>query len=332
LVTAVAEGHPMMAQPVGFVGAGEVFQRFYVPVLQARSDIRVMAVCSEGGESAARIAGVLAIPHVARTYRELIDSDDIRSVFVCTPPHAHFEIASYALSKGKNVLIEKPACSTYEEFAALQRLALQSTGILDVTFNNAAREDNRWLAEEVRRGKIGRLELVELEWLRTKPRPEKAWMSMPRTSGGGGVLADLGSHLIRIGLSLMPPARRYLAYCTTGFHADPHNAIEDIVVGSIVADGNVQIVLKIGWGMQMPEPARVNIRAFGTGGSVSNKDYRGPLSDGYSHVMDRFLSHVTNATRVNLTPADHTMRLVHALYRSSQTGSPITVETGAVMP
>jgi hypothetical protein len=54
-------------------------------------------------------------------------------------------------------------------------ISAQSGCVLDVTFNNAAREDNIWLVETVQQGKIGAIELIELEWLRTKPRPDKAW-------------------------------------------------------------------------------------------------------------------------------------------------------------
>ena len=270
---------------VGLIGAGEVVRRFYLPVLESRSDIQVRAICSGDGRRAAEIAQLLKIPSVAVDYRSLLDDEEIESVFVCTPPYMHFEIASYAFQCGKNVLLEKPPCGTYEELASLQAISAQSGCVLDVTFNNAAREDNAWLVETVQQGKIGAIELIELEWLRTKPRPDKAWANNPQTAGGGGILADLGSHLLRIGVSLVPQARRCIAYCRTTRHSSSCAQIEDIACANILVDEAVQIVLKVGWGMQMNVPVRFSVVAHGATASLSSKDYPVSSSDGYFSVL-----------------------------------------------
>lgn len=317
-------------QGVGLIGAGDVVSRFYLPVLQSRSDIRVRAICSGDGRRAAEIARLLGVPAVAVDYRSLLDDAAIESVFVCTPPHLHFEIASYAFARGKNVLIEKPPCSSYEELLLLQAIAAQRGCVFDVTFNNAAREDNVWLAEAVQRGRIGAVELVELEWFRTKPRPDKAWAIDPQTAGGGGVLADLGSHLLRIGVSLLPPARRCVAYCRATRHPSSRALIEDIACAHIVVDDAVQVVLKVGWGMQMNMPVRVSIVAYGATGSLSAKEYPGSSSDGYSNVIDRFIAAVRRRRQPDLTPVNKAMRLMHALYESSRSGAPVTLDLAEV--
>lgn len=171
---------------VGLVGAGEVVRRFYLPVFRSRADIRVQAICSRDRRRATEVAQLLDIPTVAADHRALLDDEGIESVLVCTPPHTHLEIASHAFGRGKNVLLEKPPCRTYEEFASLQALAARCRRVLDVTFNNSAREDNAWLIDAVKQGRIGAVELIELEWLRTKPRPDKAWARSAHCAGGGG--------------------------------------------------------------------------------------------------------------------------------------------------
>lgn len=312
---------------VGLIGAGEVVRRFYLPVLTSRSDIWVRAICSGDGRRAAEIAQLLKNPSVAADYQSLLDDEEIESVFVCTPPHMHFEIAFTAFERGKNVLIEKPPCSTYEELASLQAMSAQSGCVFDVTFNNAAREDNAWLAEAVQRGRIGAVELIELEWFRTKPRPDKAWANYPQTAGGGGILADLGSHLLRIGISLIPQARRCVAYCaTTRHHSSGHAQVEDIACANILVDEAVQIVLKVGWGMPMNVPFRFSVVAHGASGSLSNKDYAGSSSDGYSNVFNRFIAAARLGQQSDLTAVNRAMRLLHALYKSSRLGAPITVD------
>lgn len=316
---------------VGLVGAGEVVRRFYLPVFRSRADIRVQAICSRDRRRATEVAQLLDIPTVAADHRALLDDEGIESVLVCTPPHTHLEIASHAFGRGKNVLLEKPPCRTYEEFASLQALAARCRRVLDVTFNNSAREDNAWLIDAVKQGRIGAVELIELEWLRTKPRPDKAWARSAHCAGGGGVLADLGSHLLRIGVALMPRARWCVAYCTTTSHASSPEGVEDIACANIIADDAVQLTLKVGWGMQMNTAVRVSIVAHGTVGSLSNKDYPGASSDGYSNVLDRFLAHARAGKQSDLTPADRAMRLMHALYESSRVRVPITVGLAKVL-
>ncbi|MEZ5786800.1 MAG: Gfo/Idh/MocA family oxidoreductase [Xanthobacteraceae bacterium] len=310
---------------IGLIGAGEVVSRFYLPVLQSRSDIRIRAVCSGDGRRAAEIARLLGTTVVA-DYRSLLDDDAIESVFVCTPPHLHFEIASHAFDRGKNVLIEKPPCRNYDELLSLQAIAAQRGCVFDVTFNNAAREDNTWLAEAVLQGRIGTIELIDLEWLRAKPRPDKAWAKNPQTAGGGGVLADLGSHLLRIGVSLVPQAQRCVAYCRTTRHASSQVPIEDIACASIVIDDAVQVVLKTGWGMPMTMPVRVSIVAYGTTGTLSSRDYPGSSSDGYSNVLDRFMTAARHRRQSDLTPVNKAMQLMHALYESSRRRAPVAVD------
>ncbi len=56
-------------------------------------------------------------------YRELIEKTHPDLVAVVVPTHLHFEVASYVLDMGINVLVEKPLTSTIEEALALIELA-----------------------------------------------------------------------------------------------------------------------------------------------------------------------------------------------------------------
>jgi predicted dehydrogenase len=56
-------------------------------------------------------------------YRELLEKTHPDLVAVVVPTHLHFEVASYVLDMGINVLVEKPLTSTIEEALALIELA-----------------------------------------------------------------------------------------------------------------------------------------------------------------------------------------------------------------
>jgi len=63
--------------------------------------------------------------HVAgyTDYREMVEKTQPDLVAVVVPTHTHFEVASYLLDRGINVLIEKPMTSTIEEAFTLIQLA-----------------------------------------------------------------------------------------------------------------------------------------------------------------------------------------------------------------
>jgi UDP-N-acetylglucosamine 3-dehydrogenase len=56
-------------------------------------------------------------------YREMLEKTHPDLVAVVVPTHLHFEVASYVLDMGINVLVEKPLTSTIEEALALIELA-----------------------------------------------------------------------------------------------------------------------------------------------------------------------------------------------------------------
>jgi predicted dehydrogenase len=59
----------------------------------------------------------------AKSYEEILDSDEIGCVFICTPPSTHYMLARKALEQGKHVLIEKPMTVNTSEAEELISLA-----------------------------------------------------------------------------------------------------------------------------------------------------------------------------------------------------------------
>ena len=61
-------------------------------------------------------------------YREMLDKmgKEIDAVTICTPDHAHYPIATWAMAHGKHCYIEKPLSRTIWEARELKRLAKKS--------------------------------------------------------------------------------------------------------------------------------------------------------------------------------------------------------------
>jgi scyllo-inositol 2-dehydrogenase (NAD+) len=92
---------------VGVVGVGTMGRRHAENAARAIPAARLVAVFDADRGAAARVAQDLDAV-VSATLEELLDRDDLRVVVVASPSRFHADQAIAALSRGKDVLLEKP--------------------------------------------------------------------------------------------------------------------------------------------------------------------------------------------------------------------------------
>lgn len=321
-----------MKHRAAFIGAGDVVRRSYLPAISQQSDCEVVAICSQSGQSARELADLYEIDIVSKHYEEVLQQPDIDTVFICTPTNTHREIAEAAMKYEKHVLVEKPLCTTYQDSQALLQQARSYDKTFYAAFNNQFRVENQWLKTEVLAGKIGEVELIDFEWYRTKRHAEKAWLYDPPRSGGG-VLVDLGAHMLHLALSMLPNRQHYSAACHNISHQAFSSSVEDTSISMISVDDKITILIKLGWDMKLPKPSRVTLELFGLAGRISNRDFvetkangLAKKSDGYDLMIAEFLQHIEANTKPDLDLVDDTMMLIDVLYRSSQSQTTINGE------
>jgi predicted dehydrogenase len=138
------------------------------------------------------------------TYRSLeaMLADASLDLFVvATPSQSHFEVASQILRAGRNVIVDKPVCTTSAEIAQLMALA-KAHNVLLVPFHNRRWDsDFQTIQKLLREGLLGRLVYFESRFDRWRPDPpvDRLWKEDPAS---GGVLLDLGPHLADQALTL----------------------------------------------------------------------------------------------------------------------------------
>ncbi len=155
-------------------------------------------VCTTSEERAAKIAATFGIPCSTANEDALIYDPSIDVIDICTPNVFHFETLKKALAAGKHVLCEKPLCISAEQAKELSALPLKNGQICGMVFNN------RWLTPTMRakqlieEGRLGRILSFRGSYLHnsaTDPAKPAGW-KQDRDVCGGGVLFDLGSHVI----------------------------------------------------------------------------------------------------------------------------------------
>ncbi len=174
--------------------------------------------------------------HVAgyADYREMLAKTTPDLVAVVVPTHLHFEVASYVLDRGINVLLEKPIASTIEQALALIQLARLRGAKLAVghveRFNPAIIEVNRHLIT----GELGRI--FHMHARRLGPFP-------PRIRDAG-VTLDLATHDIDI-MRYLANAEVEHVYAETQRYI--HTSHEDLLLGVLRFTNQTIGMLDVNW-------------------------------------------------------------------------------------
>jgi predicted dehydrogenase len=122
-------------------------------------------------------------------------------VIICSPNKKHYQQVMYALQKNKKVICEKPLCISYEQSKDIQQ-QLSQANMLFVSRPFLFRKDIKQLTQIIEDKVLGDIYKVHIKWIRKNGVPNNTWFTTKEQSGGG-VLTDLGSHVIDLLLCLI---------------------------------------------------------------------------------------------------------------------------------
>jgi scyllo-inositol 2-dehydrogenase (NADP+) len=194
----VAADRPIRAALVGYGLAGAAF---HGPLLATTPGLRLdVVVTRDPSRAAAATAdhpGAVVVPSVDDLVRR---ADDLDVAVVASPNATHVAVATALLDAGLAVVVDKPVAPSAAAARALGDHAA-SRGLAIVPFHNRRWDGDlltirRLLAE----GLLGRVVRFESRFERWRPDPvtgtAAGWKDDPGPDAGGGILADLGTHLV----------------------------------------------------------------------------------------------------------------------------------------
>jgi predicted dehydrogenase len=195
------------------IGAGGLIAQLrHIPAFQEgarRGLIEIVAVCDPvpaALEAAGEKAGVAAR---YLDYRDLLARDDIDAITIATPNSFHEPIAIAALEAGKHVLCEKPLALTLDGAQRMATAAHAADRVSAVNHRYRWVPAMRYLQELVTAGEFGDVRQIYLNYFNAlflDPASPMQWRYL--RSERGGVLADIGSHLVDLSLWLLGPIER----------------------------------------------------------------------------------------------------------------------------
>ncbi|MBX7255988.1 MAG: Gfo/Idh/MocA family oxidoreductase [Candidatus Hydrogenedentes bacterium] len=178
----------------GVLGCGGIARRRTIPEGIAKASnaelTAVMDTNTDAVHAVAKEFGALACISEA----ELLASDcDI--VYLATPVNLHLAQAKRAAEAGKHVFCEKPLGVTVDEASAMVNVCKANGVKLGTGLMMRFHAQHQAALEIVRGGRLGKPVFARAQLSCWYPPIEGAWRQDP-AKGGGGSLADLGSHCL----------------------------------------------------------------------------------------------------------------------------------------
>ena len=102
---------------VAVIGCGNISGSHIKAYLEFPELCQITALCDIYPEKAEKRKAEfgLAEARIYASHEELLASESVDVISVCTPPYVHSEIAVHGMEAGSNVLVEKPMAASLEE-------------------------------------------------------------------------------------------------------------------------------------------------------------------------------------------------------------------------
>ena len=158
---------------------------------------QIVSVCTKNIENAKKACEQYGILSYTDNEDDIINDKSIDAIDVCTPNIYHYETVKKAIMAGKHVYCEKPLAVTYGQAKELSILAKQYGVKCHMVFNNRFLSPVLKAKELIQQGKLGRVLSFSAEYHHSSALDvNKTGWKQDKSICGGGVLFDLGSHVV----------------------------------------------------------------------------------------------------------------------------------------
>ena len=197
---------------VGLIGFGLGGAAFHAPVIAATPGVVLAAVVTS---NASRREQALRMYPAARVFANAAEmfasATDLDIAVIASPNRSHIPLAIDALAAGLHVVVDKPLAASISDARRAIEAARERQKLLTVYQNRRWDGDFLTLRQLVAAGRVGRVLRFESRFSRWRPVPEANWRLLEAPEEAGGLLFDIGTHLIDQALVLFGPVTHVYA-------------------------------------------------------------------------------------------------------------------------
>ncbi|MFE0019994.1 Gfo/Idh/MocA family oxidoreductase [Amycolatopsis sp. NPDC059021] len=197
---------------VGILGYGIGGRVFHAPLVAATSGLTPALIVTGNPERAAQARadhpGADVVPDADALFSRV---DELDLVVVSTPNRTHVPLALRAIEAGKPVVVDKPFAPTAAEAERVVAAAKVSGVGLTVFQNRRFDSDFLTVRGVLDSGRLGDVFRFESRYDRWVPKPKDNWREFGDPAEAGGLLYDLGAHIVDQALQLFGPVAEVYA-------------------------------------------------------------------------------------------------------------------------
>lgn len=249
---------------VGVVGLGKM-GILHSALLNVISGVELAALCDKNRmivKYARKIVPKVPVVEHIRKLKEM----DLDAVFVTTPIPTHLSVIRdiYLRDVCKHVFVEKTLASTYKESVELCQLAKAAGGVAMVGYQKRFAVTFRKLSELLAHGVLGRVEGFHAYAYSSD------FIGLNDSAGDrrGGVLRDLGSHVVDLALNLFGD----MEVCASHVTSMDRAGLRRLWQFKTLSNGGFYGQFSVSWSMPGYRLPEVGLSIFGSSGSVRASD------------------------------------------------------------
>jgi polar amino acid transport system substrate-binding protein len=125
---------PLKAINTGFIGAGSFAQSYLIPAVKSWG-ASLDGVVTSKGITSKNVLDKFKFNFCSSDPQEILNKEDINTVFIATPHNLHAELVIRALRANKNVFVEKPLAINEEQLKEVIQVKSETSKPLMVGFN-----------------------------------------------------------------------------------------------------------------------------------------------------------------------------------------------------
>ena len=208
----------------GIIGCGNVTEVKSGPGFRKAQGSQLVAVMRRNSAAAHDYAHRHGVPRAYDDADALISDAEVDAVYVATPPSSHHDHTLRALAAGKPVYVEKPMACSYADCVSMNDAAALASVPLFVAYYRRTLPRFIAIRKALFEGAIGTPRTVTVAYA-NPPDPKLStgdlpWRYNPEIAGGG-LFADMGSHVLDLLDYLLGPIAE-----VRGFAVNQLNAYE----------------------------------------------------------------------------------------------------------
>jgi scyllo-inositol 2-dehydrogenase (NADP+) len=204
---------PIRVALLGYGLAGAVF---HAPLIAAVEGLELAAIVTRDEERRTRARRDHPNATLLGSSEEVWErAGDLDLVVVAAANRAHVPLARSSIEAGLGVVVDKPLAANADEGRSLVRDARERGVMLTVFQNRRWDGDFLTIGGLLEEGALGDVARFESRFERWRPELSGGWRESGHPQDAGGLLNDLGSHLVDQALFLFGPAAQVYAELDT---------------------------------------------------------------------------------------------------------------------